>query len=111
MNVDHIPRTVLGMKTETVISIVVIGAGVVYGYSQLSGKVDGLVDKQASINDTLKAMQSKDDSLQAQINNQRDLGTVRQIDISTKMTRLETILERLDGKTDRFISIVPKSQQ
>lgn len=77
----------------------VIG-GFVYGYSSLNGKVDNqtaaIIDLKASIN----KMETTDTQLQAQINVLRDLNTTRQIDISMKMTRLETILERMEGKVD-----------
>lgn len=83
-----------------VVSWLLIVGGFVYGYSQLNGKVDNIV---ASI----ARMENTDAALQAQINVIRDLSTARQIDISTKMTRLETILERQEGKLDRNLLLGP----
>lgn len=85
-----------------IVSWVIVVIGFVYGYSQLNSKVDHIAV-------TLLSMQQTDTNLQSQINAQRDIGTARQIDISTKMTRLETILERIDGKADRLITPIPKS--
>lgn len=77
----------------------VIG-GFVYGYSQLNGKVDNFTHAISEIKTALSEMKNTDAGLQAQINVMRDLNTTRQIDISTKMTRIETILERQEGKLD-----------
>lgn len=83
-----------------VVSWLLIVGGFVYGYSQLSTKVE-------HISAAVARLENSDNVLQAQINVMRDLSTARQLDISTKMTRLETILERQEGKLDRNLMIAP----
>lgn len=90
-----------------VVSWALIVGGFVYGYSQLNSKVDNITESVRAINVTISELKNADNGLQAQINVMRDLNTTRQIDISTKMTRLETILERQEGKLDKSLMITP----
>lgn len=82
------------------VSWALVLGGFVYGYSTLNGKVDAQTIAIVDLKTAVGKMEGTDAQLQAQINVLRDLSTTRQIDISTKMTRLETILERMEGKVD-----------
>lgn len=97
---EHKPTGIMFKREITpgnLVSWALIIGGFVYGYSQLNGKVDAIAA-------TISRMEGTDTQLQAQINVLRDLSTTRQIDISTKMSRLETILERTEGKLDIRLS-------
>lgn len=87
-----------------IVSWALVVGGFVYGYSQLNSKVDNIASSIAELKNT-------DVQLQAQINVIRDLSTTRQIDISTKLTRLETILERQEGKLDARLGGYSPSQR
>lgn len=82
------------------VSWALVVGGFVYGYSSLNAKVDNQTAAIVELKTAIGKMEGTDAQLQAQINVLRDLSTTRQIDISTKMTRLETILERMEGKVD-----------
>jgi uncharacterized protein YoxC len=100
----HIPKQIMGIKVENWAAVAVAAISFIYGYSQLSSKVD-------NISDTMKTMHQRDENIQAQVNVLRDLSATRQVDIAAKMSRVEAIMERIEGKTDRFISISPKGVQ
>lgn len=92
------------MTAGNVITWVTTVGTIIYVYGQLSANVDNMRNE-------LQRMQNTDIALQRQIDVMRDLNTVRQIDISTKMTRLETILERMEGKADRAMNAPMRTPQ
>jgi hypothetical protein len=96
-HIDIKPEINLG----NIITLLTVGAGIIYGYSTLNGKVDTLV---AVVN----KLETADARQQLQLDSVRDLANVRQMDLSVKVGRIETILERVERRLE---SPLPSSGQ
>lgn len=88
-HIDFKPEINLG----NIITLLTVGAGIIYGYSTLNGKVDTLV---AVVN----KLETADQRQQMQLDSVRDLANVRQMDLSVKVGRIETILERVERRLE-----------
>lgn len=78
------------------VSWLLIVAGFVYGYSQLNSDV-----RAQSV--AIQKLEAKDEALQTQINTMRDLMNSQRLEVAAKLARIETILDRIDGKVERAL--------
>lgn len=78
------------------VSWLLIVAGFVYGYSQLNSDV-------RAQSTAIQKLEAKDETLQTQINTMRELMNSQRLEVTAKLARIETILDRIDGKVERAL--------